>query len=74
MIFRISYILNIFFFHIIYAEGGVKTLFSLLSHIINIQGDSYRLKEKKQTVVLNSEIYKFEAKSSNLDGQNQEVV
>lgn len=44
------------------------------SHIINIQGDSYRLKEKKQTGVLNSEIYKFEAKSSNLDGQNQEVV
>ena len=26
------------------------------SHIINIQGDSYRLKEKKQTGVLHSEI------------------
>ena len=44
------------------------------SHIINIQGDSYRLKEKKQTGVLHSEIYKFEAKSSNLEGQNSEVV
>ena len=44
------------------------------SHIINIQGDSYRLKEKKQTGVLHSEIYKFEVKSSNIEGQNQEVV
>ena len=44
------------------------------SHIINIQGDSYRLKEKKQTGVLHSEIYKFEAKSSNQSSQNSEVV
>ena len=44
------------------------------SHIINIQGDSYRLKEKKQTGVLHSEIYKFEAKSSNQGSQNSEVV
>jgi len=44
------------------------------SHIINIQGDSYRLKEKKETGILHSEIYKFGAKSSNEVGQNQEVV
>ena len=35
------------------------------SHIINIQGDSYRLKEKKDQGVLNSDIYKFGSKSSN---------
>lgn len=36
------------------------------SHIINIQGESYRLKEKKDQGVLSSDIYKFGAKSSNL--------
>ena len=30
--------------------------------------------KKKQTGVLNSEISRFEAKSSNLEGQNQKVV
>ncbi|DAB34366.1 MAG TPA: transposase [Sulfurospirillum sp. UBA12182] len=44
------------------------------SHIINIQGDSYRLKEKKDQGVLHSEIYKFEAKSSSFDNQKQELV
>ena len=44
------------------------------SHVINIQGDSYRLKEKKQAGILSSDIYKFEAKSSNQSGQNSEVV
>lgn len=37
------------------------------SHIINIQGESYRLKEKKDSGILNSDIYKFGAKSSNKD-------
>ena len=44
------------------------------SHVINIQGDSYRLKEKKQAGILSSDIYKFEAKSSNQGSQNSEVV
>jgi len=44
------------------------------SHIINIQGDSYRLKEKKESGIINSDLYKFEAKSSNNSRQNQEVV
>ena len=34
----------------------------------------YKLKEKKQTGVLQSEINKFEAKSSNPGSQNSEVV
>jgi len=34
----------------------------------------YRLKETKQTRVLHSEIYKFEAKSSNQSSQNSEVI
>lgn len=34
------------------------------SHIINIQGDSYRLKEKKDQGVLNSNIYKFGVKTA----------
>ncbi len=44
------------------------------SHIINIQGDSYRLKEKKESGMINSDLYKFEAKYSNKTGQNKEVV
>ena len=44
------------------------------SHIINIQGDSYRLKEKKQQGILNSEIYKFGDNFSNKSEQNVEVV
>jgi len=44
------------------------------SHIINIQGDSYRLKEKKESGIINSDLYKFGAKSSNKTGQNKEVV
>jgi len=44
------------------------------SHIINIQGDSYRLKEKKQQGILNSEIYKFGENSSNKIEQKSEVV
>ena len=44
------------------------------SHIINIQGDSYRLKEKKQQGILNSAIFKFEGKTSNNLGQKAEVV
>jgi DNA replication protein DnaC len=44
------------------------------SHIINIQGDSYRLKEKKESGIINSDLYKFGAKSSNKSRQNQEVV
>ena len=44
------------------------------SHVINIQGDSYRLKEKKQAGILSSDLYKFEAKSSNQSSQNSEVV
>ena len=34
------------------------------SHIINIQGESYRLKEKKEAGILNSDIYKIGVKSS----------
>ena len=44
------------------------------SHIINIQGDSYRLKEKKEKGLLHSGLYKFEAKSSNISRQNHKVV
>ena len=44
------------------------------SHIINIQGDSYRLKEKKESGVINSDLYKFGEKYSNKTGQNKEVV
>ena len=44
------------------------------SHIINIQGDSYRLKEKKEKGLLHSGLYKFEAKSSNISGQNHKAV
>lgn len=44
------------------------------SHIINIQGESYRLKEKKDSGVLGSDIYKFGAKSSNKISQKTEVV
>ncbi|WP_425505073.1 ATP-binding protein [Sulfurimonas indica] len=40
------------------------------SHIINIQGDSYRLKEKKESGIINSDLYKFGAKSSNKIRQN----
>ena len=44
------------------------------SHVINIQGESYRLKEKKESGIINSDIYKFGAKSSNKTVENQEVV
>ena len=44
------------------------------SHIINIQGDSYRLKEKKESGIINSDLYKFEAKSSNKSRLSQEAV
>lgn len=44
------------------------------SHIINIQGDSYRLKEKKDQGIINSDIYKFGAKSSNKSVEKIEVV
>jgi len=44
------------------------------SHVINIQGESYRLKEKKESGIINSDIYKFGAKSSNQTVEKQEVV
>jgi len=44
------------------------------SHIINIQGDSYRLKEKKDQGIINSDIYKIGNKSSNKSEQKTEVV
>ncbi len=44
------------------------------SHIINIQGDSYRLKEKKEQGILNSDIYKIGAKSLDQSKQKTEVV
>ncbi|WP_428743749.1 IS21-like element helper ATPase IstB [Sulfurimonas sp.] len=44
------------------------------SHIINIQGDSYRLKEKKDQGIINSDIYKFGAKSSNKMVEKTKVV
>lgn len=44
------------------------------SHIINIQEESYRLKEKKDSGILNSDIYKFGAKSSSKISQKIEVV
>lgn len=44
------------------------------SHIINIQGDSYRLKEKKDEGILNSDIYKFGAKMQDKSVEKQEVV
>ena len=43
------------------------------SHVINIQGDSYRLKEKRESNI-NSDIYKFGAKSSNKTVEKTEVV
>jgi DNA replication protein DnaC len=44
------------------------------SHVINIQGDSYRLKEKKESGLINSDIYKFGAKSSTKMVEKTEVV
>ncbi|MDQ1340572.1 MAG: hypothetical protein QG567_1729 [Campylobacterota bacterium] len=44
------------------------------SHIINIQGDSYRLKEKKDHGVGSLEAYKLEAKTSNKLAENIEAV
>ena len=44
------------------------------SHVINIQGESYRLKEKKDQGILNSDIYKFGAKSSTKMVEKTEVV
>lgn len=44
------------------------------SHVINIQGESYRLKEKKESGIINSDIYKFGAKFSNKLVEKQEVV
>ena len=44
------------------------------SHIINIQGDSYRLKEKKEQGIINSDFYKFGAKSSSKSVEKTEVV
>ena len=44
------------------------------SHIINIQGDSYRLKEKKEQGILNSDFYKIGAKSLGKSKQKTEVV
>ncbi len=44
------------------------------SHIINIQGDSYRLKEKKDQGILNSDIYKIGASSSIKSVQKVEAV
>ena len=43
------------------------------SHVINIQGESYRLKEKRESNI-NSDIYKFGAKSSNKTVEKTEVV
>ena len=34
------------------------------SHIINILGDSFRLKEKKDEGIVDSDLYKFKAKNS----------
>jgi hypothetical protein len=44
------------------------------SHVINIQGESYRLKEKKESGLISSDIYKFGAKSSNKMVEKTEVV
>lgn len=44
------------------------------SHIINIQGESYRLKEKKESGIINSDIYKFGIKSSSKMVEKREVV
>ena len=44
------------------------------SYVINIQGESYRLKEKKESGIINSDIYKFGVKSSNKIVEKQEVV
>ena len=44
------------------------------SHIINIQGDSYRLKEKKENGIINSDVYKFGAKSSDKMVEKTELV
>ena len=44
------------------------------SHVINIQGESYRLKEKKDQGILNSDIYKFGAKTSTKMVEKTEVV
>lgn len=44
------------------------------SHIINIQGDSYRLKEKKENGIINSDVYKFGAKSSDKVVEKIELV
>ena len=34
------------------------------SHVINILGDSYRLKEKKEEGLVDSDLYKFQATKS----------
>ena len=65
----------------IYIFGGDKVVTTAIldrilhhSHVINIQGESYRLKEKKESGIINSDIYKFGAKSSNKTVEKQEVV
>ena len=44
------------------------------SYVINIQGESYRLKEKKESGIISSDIYKFGVRSSNKSVQKTEVV
>ncbi len=36
----------------------------ITNHIINILGDSFRLKEKKDKGIVDSDLYKFKAKNS----------
>ncbi len=40
------------------------------SHIINIQGDSYRLKEKKESGLINSDIFKKQEELTQKSDEN----
>lgn len=73
---------NLVFSQWVQIFGGDKVVTTAIldrilhhSHIINIQGESYRLKEKKDSGVLSSDVYKLRAsKFKGHEDKNTEVV
>ena len=52
----------------------MSDFFSKVSFVISDTGESYRLKEKKESGILNSDIYKFGVKTSTKMVEKTEVV
>ena len=78
---NVEQLLQKLFTNVFVAEDGLEGYQIFTQHKpklvitdINIQGESYRLKEKKESGIINSDIYKFGAKSSNKTVEKQEVV